>query len=244
MKKILFLDVETVSQVESYDQLNEEVATLWREKYQQIKKRSPEKYDEDDDEVFALPDMGLFAEFGKIVCISFGFLFHGDSTEEIIRVTSIYDDDERLVLEKFCRVLHKIGNAGYYLCGHNAREFDIPYIARRMIINQIKLPTILINAKKKQWESPVIDTMDLWKFGDYKHYTSLKLLCNTLGIKSPKEDIEGKDVYRVYYQERDLKRIAYYCENDVIATAQVYIRLAENRNTESLKVERVEWSDV
>lgn len=240
MKKILFLDVETVSQVESYDQLNEEVASLWKEKYNQIKKRTPEKYHEDDDEVVALPDMGLFAEFGKIACISFGFLYKNEEGEETIKVTSIYGEDEEFVLCEFSKVLHKVGKNGYYLCGHNVREFDVPYIARRMIINNIKLPQILINAKKKQWESPVIDTMELWKFGDYKHYTSLKLLCQTLGIQSPKEDIEGKDIYRVYYQEKNLKRIAHYCENDVVATAQVYIRLAENRNSNRLKVERVE----
>ena len=224
LNKILFLDVETVSQTESYNQLNEDMAFLWREKYKQIKLRSPEKYSEDSSEESSYADTGLFAEFGKIACISMGFLFK-EEDDYHLKLKSIYGEKEDDILTQFADILYKLDGKGFFLCGHNAREFDVPYIARRMIINNIRLPQIIQNARGKQWESPVLDTMEMWRFGDYKHYTSLKLLCHTLNIPSPKDDIDGKDVYHVFYLEHDLERIAHYCEKDVLATVQVFLRL-------------------
>ncbi len=238
-EKILFLDVETVSQVETHSELSEDVATLWDEKFLQIKKRSSDKYDEESDAVSSLPDMGLFAEFGKIVCISFGLLYkRGEEDIWTMRVSSVYGFDEVSLLTQFGQLLVRLGKQGFRLCGHNIKEFDVPYIARRMLIHNMQVPKLLLDARRKPWESQVIDTMDMWKFGDYKHYTSLKLLCKVLNVQSPKEDMEGKDVYRVYYQEHDPERIAHYCENDVVAVARVFLRLSGANFTLSDEVER------
>lgn len=234
IEKILFLDVETVSQTEYYSELHEDVASLWEEKYHQIKNRAPEKYAPDSNAENCLQDMGLFAEFGRIACISIGFVYTEEKTRKM-RLKSFFGDNEKLILEEFANVLQKSTN--FKLCGHNIREFDVPYIARRMIINDIPLPKLLLNARKKQWESPVIDTMEMWKFGDYKHYTSLKLLCNALNIKSPKENMEGKDVYHVFYQEKDFFRISHYCEKDVIATIQVFLKLNGEKTIDENNIE-------
>ncbi len=241
LEKILFLDVETVSQVKSYSELNENMATLWNEKYDQIKKRTVYKYEEESDALSSLPDMGLFAEFGKIVCISVGFLYKQTEQDEdwFFRVRSIVSDSEIVILQQFTDLLKDLSSKDFLVCGHNIKEFDIPYIARRLIINNIPLPQFFLKLKGKPWDSPLIDTMDLWKFGDYKHFTSLNLLCETLGIKSPKEEMDGKDVYQVYYYDHNLKRIAYYCENDVIATAQVYLKLNGKKVIEETNIERV-----
>ncbi len=241
LEKILFLDVETVSQVKSYSELNESMATLWNEKYDQIKKRSFYKYEEESDALSSLPDMGLFAEFGKIICISVGFLYKRTERDEewSFRVRSIVSDCEQNILQQFIELLQSLSYKDFLVCGHNIKEFDVPYIARRLIINNIPLPKFFFKLKGKPWDSPLIDTMDLWKFGDYKHYTSLNLLCETLGIKSPKDEMSGKDVYQVYYHDHNLERIAYYCENDVIATAQVYLKLNGKKVIEEINIERV-----
>ncbi len=241
LEKILFLDVETVSQVKSYSELNENMATLWNEKYDQIKKRSLYKYEEESDALSSLPDMGLFAEFGKIICISVGFLYKQTEEDEkwSFRVRSITSDNENVILQQFIELLQDVVKKEFLVCGHNIKEFDVPYIARRLIINNIPLPKFFLKLKGKPWNNPLLDTMDLWKFGDYKHYTSLNLLCETLGIKSPKEEMSGKDVYQIYYQDHNLDRIAYYCENDVIATAQVYLKLNGKKIIEETNIERV-----
>lgn len=238
LEKILFLDIETVSQVEEYSELNEDMALLWNEKYENIKKRCPEKYTDEDSASSCLPDMGLFAEFGKIICISVGVV-RRSSGKVRFKVTSYTDDDEKILLSRFSELVERLTKNGYQLCGHNIREFDLPYISRRMLINGIvPLPKIL-TMRMKPWDTPIIDTMDMWKFGDYKHYTSLKLLCRSLGVPSPKEDIEGKDVYNVYYQKRDMERISYYCQNDVIATLQVYLRLSGHALFDQEDIDRV-----
>ena len=126
----------------------------------------------------------------------------------------------------FTNLLTSYFNRGeHLLCGHNAKEFDFPYIARRMIIHGLKVPAKLNLMGKKPWEVPHLDTMEMWKFGDYKHYTSLKLLTHILQIPSPKDDISGADVAQVYYRDNDIDRIARYCEKDVVAVAQILLRL-------------------
>jgi uncharacterized protein YprB with RNaseH-like and TPR domain len=111
-----------------------------------------------------------------------------------------------------------------YLCAHNGKEFDYPYLIRRILINGLEVPSILNLSGKKPWEVNHIDTMELWKFGDYKHYTSLELLATVFGISSPKDDINGSDVGRVYWQENDLQRIVKYCQKDVVTIVNLLLR--------------------
>ena len=218
-EKILFLDIETVPQAYQFEQLDEKSKALFETKNRfQI---SPEKSIE---QIFEERG-GILAEFGKIVCISVGMLHEGSQGKRI-RLKSYYHDDEETLLKQFKRLLDDHYNTQYHvLCGHNSKEFDIPYICRRMLINGIALPSILQIAGKKPWEINHIDTMELWKFGDYKSYTSLSLLCHVMNIPTPKDDISGADVARVYYEENDLQRIMVYCEKDVVALIQLFLRL-------------------
>jgi 3'-5' exonuclease len=219
LEKILFLDIETVPQAYQFEQLDDKTKALFEAKNRfQI---SPEKPIE---QIFDERG-GILAEFGKIVCISVGMLHEG-SQGKSIRLKSFYHDDEETLLKQFKRLLEDHYNSPYHvLCGHNSKEFDIPYICRRMLINGLALPNILQISGKKPWEINHIDTMELWKFGDYKSYTSLSLLCHVMGIPTPKDDISGADVARVYYEEQDLQRIMVYCEKDVVALIQLYLRL-------------------
>lgn len=217
LENILFLDIETVPEKESFNQLDDEKKALWdqKSKYQRKEEFTPEEF---------YDRAGIWAEFGKIICISVGYFnFKGDI--RTFRTTTFHGDETKL-LKDFKNLLNThFSNAKNLLCGHNAKEFDFPYIARRMIINNIELPYKLNLFGKKPWEIPHIDTMELWKFGDYKHFTSLKLLANILGIPSPKGDIDGSMVRQVYYEEKNLDRIITYCELDVVTTAQVFLRL-------------------
>lgn len=213
--KILFLDIETVSQKKTFDELDERMQKLWAHKAEQIGKGDEEATPE------SLYDRAaIYAEFGKIVCISVGF-FNGDR----FRLKSFYSHDEKALLTDFADMLNKHYDSPYaQLCAHNGKEFDFPYIARRMMINGIQIPRVLQVAGKKPWETNFIDTMELWKFGDYKNYTSLDLLCAILDIPTPKDDINGSEVGRVYWQENDLERIKTYCQKDVLAIAQLMRR--------------------
>jgi hypothetical protein len=218
-EKILFLDIETVPQAYTYDQLDEKSQALF-----EAKNRFQISPDKSIEQIFSERG-GILAEFGKIVCISVGMLHEG-SQGRSIRLKSYYHDDEETLLTQFKRLLEDHYNSPYHvLCGHNSKEFDIPYICRRMIINGIALPNILQISGKKPWEINHIDTMELWKFGDYKSYTSLSLLCHVMHIPTPKDDISGADVARVYYEENDLQRIMVYCEKDVVALIQLFLRL-------------------
>lgn len=217
LENILFLDIETVPEVEHFSDLDETKQVLWEHKSQYQRK------DDYTAEEF-YPRAGIWAEFGKIVCISVGY-FTKQKDGRKFRVTSFYGEEKK-ILEDFKTLLTSHFNkAKHLLCAHNGKEFDFPYIARRMIINNLKLPEKLNLFGKKPWEVPHLDTLELWKFGDYKNYTSLKLLTNVLGIPSPKDDIDGSEVYKVYYQENEINRIATYCEKDTIAVAQIFLRL-------------------
>ncbi len=219
LEHILFLDIETVPEQENFDNLTDEMKYLWADKtkYQRKEEFSPEEFYE---------RAGIWAEFGKIVCISVGyFTFKGETRS--FRTTSFYGEEKQLLID-FKNVLETHFNQSYHLlCAHNGKEFDFPYIARRMIVHSISLPFKLNLFGKKPWEVPHLDTMDLWKFGDYKHYTSLKLLTNILGIPSPKDDIDGSQVRAVYYEENDIDRIVTYCEKDTVAVAQILLRLRQ-----------------
>ena len=217
LSQFLFLDIETVPEIYRFDDLDNTKRRLFEKK---IRYRLSEDVSAED----LYEQAGIWAEFGKIIVISVGFFVKDDGRE--FRLKSFALDDEKQLLKDFAALL----NTNYFqrndlkLCAHNGKEFDFPYIARRMIINSIPVPKQLAVFGKKPWETPFCDTMELWRFGDYKHYTSLELLTHILGISSPKQDIEGKDVARVYYEENDLERIKKYCENDVIAVAQVILR--------------------
>ena len=217
LRNILFLDIETVPENASFEELSEEKKELFEQKtkYQRKEDQTPEEFYE---------RAGIWAEFGKIICISVGyFTFKNDI--RTFRVTSFFGEEKQL-LNDFCNLLNNhFSKPEHLLCGHNAKEFDFPFLARRMIINGIKIPEKLNLFGKKPWEVSHLDTLELWKFGDYKHYTSLKLLTKILNIPSPKDDIDGSQVAEVYYVEKDIDRIVTYCEKDTIAVAQIFLRL-------------------
>ena len=217
LNNILFLDIETVPENAYFTELDTEMQVLYEQKTQYQRKEeftAEEYYDR----------AGIWAEFGKIVCISVGF-FNNKNDVRNFRVTSFFGEEKK-ILTDFNNLLNNHYNQPQHLlCGHNAKEFDIPFLARRMIINQITIPNKLNLFGKKPWEIPHLDTLELWKFGDYKHYTSLKLMCKILNIPSPKEDIDGSQVGHVYYVDKDIDRIITYCEKDTIAVAQIFLRL-------------------
>lgn len=228
LEHVLFLDIETVPQEEFFTQMDPEMQTLWEQKtqYQRRDEFSPEEF---------YDRAGIWAEFGKIVCISAGY-FQIKSDIRNFRVTSFFGEEKEL-LQAFNNLLNNhFSGPQYVLCGHNSKEFDIPFIARRMIINGVSLSNKLNLFGKKPWEIPHLDTMELWRFGDYKHYTSLKLLTKILGIPTSKDDIDGSQVGEVFYKEKDIDRIVTYCEKDVVAVAQVLLRF---RNEDLLIPEEI-----
>ncbi|MFM1875955.1 MAG: hypothetical protein RL266_1692 [Bacteroidota bacterium] len=230
LTKILFLDIETVPQVSGYAELDETTAALWNDKAAKLAKD-----EETPEEMFERA--GIYAEFGKIICISVGYFNLREGGTREFRTRSFYGDDEKVLLTEFADMLNRHYNSPtQLLCGHNGKEFDFPYIARRMVVNRINVPKILDMVGKKPWEVQHLDTMELWKFGDRKSFTSLKLLTHVLGIPTPKTDIEGKDVARVYYQEKDLDRIEQYCKRDTLAVAQLLLRF---RGEDILKEDQI-----
>lgn len=217
IEKVLFLDIETVPEVYNYADLDEMKRKLWdiKSKYKQRDELTAEDVYE---------KAGIFAEFGKIICISAGFVKKEKKGKQL-RLKSFCGHQEKEILTEFSDLLNKYYHTGQHLlCAHNGKEFDFPYLARRMLINGLPLPDVLDIAGKKPWEINHLDTMELWKFGDYKHYTSLDLLTHVFDIPSPKNDITGADVRKVYWEENDLDRIAEYCEKDVLATTQLFLR--------------------
>ncbi|MFQ3182879.1 MAG: hypothetical protein ACI9Z4_002494 [Polaribacter sp.] len=217
LNNILFLDIETVPEKENWNQLSTEMQELFEKKTQYQRK------EEFTAEAF-YDRAGIWAEFGKIICISVGY-FVDEAKHKKLRLTSFFGDDEHKVLTDFKVLLDtRFTKKSTILCAHNGKEFDFPFMARRMIVHQIELPIQLNLFGKKPWEVPHLDTLELWKFGDYKHYTSLRLLTAILGVPSPKDDINGSEVAHVYYKEKDLQRIVTYCEKDTIAVAQILLR--------------------
>lgn len=225
---ILFLDIETVSGKPAYDALSEDMQALWATKANQLARGQLAPLSEEEVVAAYAQKAGIFAEFGKIVCISVGVVYRDKADKRLhIRLKSFASENEAELLHEFSQLVFKHYNnaAKYGFCGHNAKEFDIPYICRRLIINRMPLPAPFDLSGKKPWEAKhIIDTMEMWSFGDRKNFTSLKLLAAVLGFPSPKDDIDGSDVGRVYWEEKDLKRISFYCEKDVLATTQLYLR--------------------
>ena len=215
-ENILFLDIETVPGYSNFNELEPVVQDLWAQKTQYQRKEDITAED-------FYERAGIWAEFGKIICISVGYFVTNDSQRQF-RITSFSGKEYQVLLDFKVLLDSHFFKPYHLLCAHNGKEFDFPFIARRMVIHGIELPSALNLFGKKPWEIQHLDTMELWKFGDYKSYTSLKLLTTILGIPSPKDDIDGSQVAEVYYKENDLQRIVTYCEKDTIAVAQIFLK--------------------
>lgn len=230
IENILFLDIETVPASPSYEKVPEPFKKLWDKKAEYFRK------EQDDTAESLYSRAGIYAEFGKIICISAGF-FRGKE----FRIKSFYGDDEHDLLKQFCKLLGSYFNfEKKMLCAHNGKEFDFPFLARRILVNELPLPAILDSAGKKPWETQYLDTMELWKFGDYKHYTSLELLAALFGIPTPKDDINGADIHRVYWEDHDLERIRIYCQKDVLTIARLFLKFQQQPGIEDEDVVYVE----
>lgn len=229
---LLMIDIETVPQYPDYAQLPESWKSLWFDK---ISKTVPENVSLEQS---YLQKAGILAEFGKVICISTGYFTTNENKDIILRLKSIYAHDEKEVLQSFTALTEKLHkhNKNFEFAGHNIREFDIPYICRRMLINQMPLPAYLQLHGAKPWDVKMIDTLQWWKFGDYKNYVSLNLLANVLGIPTSKTDIDGSMVQHVYYKDNDLQRIAAYCQRDVVVVANILLRF---KNLTLLKEENI-----
>ena len=231
LNKILFIDIETVPGCADYAQLPDRLKILWDKKSRVLLRRtSGEPCSEQEIAELYLEKAGIFAEFGRIICISVGFLTSGYPDKEgILRIKSFSGDiSERDLLLQFTQMIHEYYHdpQNCWLCGHNIKEFDIPYLCRRLIVNEIPLPEVLQLAGKKPWEMKhLLDTMDLWKFGDLKGYISLDLLAAVLDVETPKGDIDGSMVGHVFWTENDIHRITVYCEKDVLTVVRILHRM-------------------
>jgi DNA polymerase elongation subunit (family B) len=224
LEKVLFVDVETVSMTASYDELPDRMKPLWDKKSDRFQNAEKSLSSAD----LFTEKAGIFAEFGKIICISCGYL-HIENDQMEMKMKSFYGHDEYIILSKFADMVNHFFSKDAptkKFCTHNGKEFDIPYICRRMLINNIEMPKTFDIAGKKTWNIDfILDTQDLWKFGDMKAYTSLDLLATVFGIPSPKDDIAGHEVSGVYWTTQDVERIKTYCEKDVKTTAQVFLAM-------------------
>ena len=213
----MVIDIETVPAQPNYEALDDRWKELWNHKARFLKAE-----DQTAEDVY--DRAGIYAEFGKVVCISVGVFYH-QGGDLHFKIKSYYGHDEKQLLEEFCNLLNtRFTSPTKALCGHNGKEFDFPFLARRILTHGLKLPFLLNTAGKKPWEVNHIDTMQLWKFGDFKSYTSLDLLAALFDIPTPKDDIDGSMVYQIYYEEDDLERIKVYCEKDIITLANVLLR--------------------
>ncbi len=218
---LLFLDIETVPSNSAYEELDEEWKALWAKKAQYfVGEESEEAYRD------AYSDRaGIFSEFGKIIVVGVGLFSAFSMEKKEFRVKAISNDNEKKLLEEFISVIDQISKPNLRLVAHNGKEFDFPYLSRRMLIQGLPIPNCLDNSGKKPWEIPHLDTMEMWKFGDRKNFTSLDLLAKLFDVPSSKSDIDGSMVSEVYYKEKNLERISQYCMEDVVVCAQVFLRL-------------------
>jgi uncharacterized protein YprB with RNaseH-like and TPR domain len=219
---ILFLDIETVPQHDGHENMPEEWKALWDLKASYLIRN---KETETSQSIYSRA--GIYAEFGKIICISCGVI-QGTGQEKKLILKSFCGHDEKLLLHQFSEMLTRwCSDGNKFLCAHNGKEFDFPYLCRRLVVNHLPIPEILKLHGRKPWDVPHLDTLELWKFGDYKSYTSLNLLAHTLGINTSKDDIDGSKVHEVYWKEKNLSRIATYCQKDVVTVAQILLRMNE-----------------
>ena len=239
VENLLVIDIETVPCFPVFDDLAEDWKIRWTEK---VQRSLPENVTAPE---FYSQRAGVMAEFAKVICISIGY-FKKEHAAFQFRIKSFYGDDEKKLLEDFISTVHQMetgnrskndhsteglqvhplggGGGRWNFCGHNIKEFDIPFICRRLLINGLPIPTYLDFQNMKPWETNIVDTFQYWRFGDYKNYTSLKLLAAALGVPSPKDDIDGSMVADVYWKEKNLQRIVTYCQKDVVTTANIILR--------------------
>lgn len=215
---ILFLDIETIPKYQNLEEAPETYQSLWKRKENALNQWSTTK-------TIDYKRAGIYAEYGKIICISCGQIKYEDS-EYILKITTFSSNDEMKLLTSFFSFLKDLPEKTI-LCAHNGKEFDFPYICRRGLIQNLILPDVLNISGKKPWEIKHLDTLEMWKFGDYKNFTSLDVLANLFGIESPKKEMSGEDVYHYYYEKKDLKSIRSYCENDVVTLASVFLYLSQ-----------------
>lgn len=220
-KNILFIDIETVACTNEYSSLDERLKTQWARKASFFRQRTDKQTDE---ELFH-ERAGIYAEFGKIIVIAMGKFSTNESGERMLKTKYFASHDEAILLADFKNSLEKMEQSQIRFCAHNGKEFDYPYLSRRMLVLGISLPASLNLSGKKSWDIPHLDTLEMWKFGDYKHYTSLDLLTTIFNIPTSKMDVDGSKVNEVYYREKDLKKIAEYCVGDVVAVAQLFLKL-------------------
>lgn len=220
LRDILFIDIETVASTDDYGALDERMKMQWSRKANFFKHDSHLT-----DEALFHERAGIYAEFGKIVCIAVGKYTDQESGEMALKTKVYFDDHEGDLLMNFKQMIEKFDAANLRFCAHNGKEFDYPYLCRRFLINSIPLPAVLNLSGKKPWEVQHLDTMEMWKFGDYKHYTSLDLLAALFHIPSSKDKIDGSQVNYVYHHDKDLEKIAEYCRADIIVLAQLFLKL-------------------
>lgn len=234
LRDVLFLDIETVASTRDYETLDERLKTQWARKALFFKRER----NQSDEEIYH-ERAGIYAEFGKIVCVAVAKFIETETGELGLKTKAYYGDSEATLLSEFKGMIEKMDPVNLKLCAHNGKEFDYPYLCRRMLVNGIALPPALNIMGKKSWEVQHLDTLDMWKFGDYKHYTSLDLLASLFNIPSSKNGIDGSQVNSVYYLENDLLRIKDYCIQDVVVLAQLYLKL-KSINPPSLSVRHAE----
>lgn len=220
LKDILFLDIETVACTDNFATLDERLKVQWSRKASFLKREEGVT----DEQLFH-QRAGIYAEFGKIICIAVGKIIATETGELALKTKAYYGHDEHAVLSEFKIMLERLDPTSTKLCAHNGKEFDFPYLSRRLLVNSIPLPALLNLSGRKSWEVPHLDTLEMWKFGDYKHYTSLDLLAAIFNIPSSKNGMDGSQVNAVYYKDNDLERIKKYCISDVVVLAQLYLRL-------------------
>lgn len=219
-EQLLIFDIETVPAVKAYDELPEHFQKLFEDKVGRFRK------EEEDRATYYFSKAGIYAEFGKIIVISCGYIQKTNNEYEL-RIKTFYGHDEKKLLKEFTETLQNFSKNNFALCGHNIKEFDVPWLCRRLLINNMPLPPVLDIYGKKPWETNFLDTLELWKFGDFKHYTSLHLLATILNIPTPKDDIDGSMVGKIYWENSDLDRIAKYCSKDVLTVAQIILRMKD-----------------
>ena len=220
-KNILFLDIETVASTDDYASLDDRMKTQWGRKTNFLKQRDERQ----TDEALFHERAGIYAEFGKIIVVAIGKFSENEKGERMLKTKYFTHHDEALLLQEFKNALEKMDQSQLKLCAHNGKEFDFPYLSRRMLVKGIALPSALNFSGKKSWDIPHLDTMELWKFGDYKHYTSLDLLAAIFNIPTSKGELDGSKVNAAYYRDKDLKKIAEYCVSDVVAVAQLFLKM-------------------
>lgn len=219
LNNLLYFDVETAGKYESYEDLalqNPRLAKLWEKRAKYFRANTLGMEEMGDSEIYSQKS-GLEPEFGRVVCVSFG-VWDGENH----RLTSFYGDNEQEILEKTAKIFSNAVSKGMKICGHNIKMFDVPFLGKKMIFSGIDVPQNLLLWDKKPWEVPILDTAEFFSFGSWSHkFLGLDLLACSLGIESPKEDIDGSQVHNTFWGEKNYERIMEYCEKDVLTVMDV-----------------------